>query len=184
MEKLVVDILAEVVATVSTKMLATLQAINNTYEGVRYDYGHPSDIVAKLVSYSKTEANRYKKYPLIGFFLDFPQEKGNNAYQVTNNRLSGFIAVGTSNQYSPQERTEKSFKPLLYPIRDEFLKQLKRHPNIIVPEEGVFSFTQTDRYQWGKGGLEYYNNGEKNIFEDYIDAIEFSGLQVQVNPYC
>lgn len=183
-EPLIVDVFTEVVEKVSAKMLAYLKTINENYTGVRSDYGHPSEIVAKLASFSKTEEYRYKKYPLIGLFVDFPQTVGESVNVYASAKLNMFIAVGTDAKYTPQQRTETSFKPLIYPIRDEFLKQLGNHKNILKPEGNGFTYTQVDRYQWGKGGLEYYNNGMKNIFNDYIDACELLGVELQFTPSC
>lgn len=174
----------EVVEGVSSEMLAYLQTIDPAYTGVRYDYGHPSDIVAKLVSYNATEEFRYKKYPLIGLFLDFPQSKGIAVNVTSRVRFNLFIAVGTTQSFSPEERTQNSFIPLLYPIRDEFFNQLSKHNYILKPEGKQYVHEQVDRYQWGKGGLEYYNNGAKNVFNDYIDAIELLGLEIDFTNYC
>lgn len=184
MEKQIVHILQEVVDAASAKQLAYLQTINPNYSGIRFDYGHPSDIVAKLVSFSGTEAYRYQKYPLIGLFLDFPQTKGTGVHVTSKVTLSMFIAVGTQQSYTPQQRTQNSFIPLLYPIRDAFFDALKKHPNVLKPEGNLFRYDQIDRYQWGKGGLEYYNNGQKNVFNDYIDAIELVGLEIDFKAYC
>lgn len=184
MEKLIVNILKEVVDAASAAKLAYLQSINENYTGIRYDYGHPSDIVTRLVSYSNTEEYKYKKYPLIGLFLDFPQSKGEAENIVSKVRFNLFIAVGTQQSYTPQQRTEHSFIPILYPIRDELFKQLNKHPNILKPEGDKYRHEQIDRYQWGKGGLEYYNNGKANPFNDYIDAIELFGLELDFDTYC
>jgi hypothetical protein len=169
MEKLVVEILQEVVTKVAL-----------TIPGVRFEYGHPSDIAATLAAYSATAEYRIQKFPLIGLLLDFPQSKGTRPDVQTSPRLNLFIATSTTATFTPVQRTENSFKPVLYPIRDEFFKQLGKHPLILKPEANQWNYQQVDRYQWGKGGLTYYENGKENAFNDYIDAIEITGLELDI----
>jgi hypothetical protein len=182
--KPVVYVLQEVVDNVSAAMLPYLQNISTKYTGVRFDYGHPADIVQKIQSYSNSEENRYKKYPLIGLFLDFKQTRGSNIQVDTSCSLNLFICVGTTNKLTPQQRTDQSFVPLIQPIYNEFLNQLAKHGNVITPELRRFRHDYVERYQWGKGGLEYYNNGQKNIFNDFIDAAEITGLEVDFKQTC
>ena len=184
MKKLVVDIMQEIVDKVSLAMLPQLQALNPAYTGVRFDYGHPADIVGKLVNYSSTDQFRYQKYPLIGLFLDFPQTMGESASVLSSTGLNLFIAVGTEQKYTPQQRTEMTFKPILYPIKDALIEQMLLHPAVVTPLNRKFQHTHVDRYQWGKGGLEYYNNGQKNTFNDYIDAIELLNLKIDFVDDC
>lgn len=169
MEKLIVEIIGEVVTKVAV-----------TIPGVRFEYGHPSDIATTLALYSGTAEFRTQKFPLIGLFLDFPQSKGRQVDVHTTPRLNLFIAVNTEHTYTPAQRTEFSFKPVLYPIRDEFFKQLGKHSLIKKPEGNQFVYEQIDRYQWGKGGLTYYENGKENAFKDFIDAMEIIGLELDI----
>jgi len=165
-------------------MLPALQAINPNYTGVRYDYGHPSDIVGRIAQMSTTEANRFKKYPLIGLFLDIPETKGKNVGIATSARLNLFICISTDKTWTPQQRTQQSFVPVLIPIYNEFIRQIDRHTAIMKPEGLIYEHQYAERYQWGKGGLEYYNNGQKNIFNDAIDAIEIIGLNLDFKQNC
>jgi len=183
MNPVVVNIIAEVVTKVSQNKLAYLKSIRDTYTGVRYDYGHPADIIAELVQLSATESNRFKKFPMIGLFLDLPQKRG-KAVDSFSVRLNGFIAVGSTKTWTPIQRTQQSFVPLLHPIYDEFITQLLKHPAIVMPENRVIPHGYVERYQWGKGGLEYYENGKKNIFNDFMDAIEFTDMELDFKLNC
>jgi len=180
----VVNIVTEVVQKVSVAITPYLQTINNKYEGVRFDYGHPADIIAKIVQFGPTEENRFKKYPLIGLFLDFPQTRGVNNETETRVKLSMFICIGTQANYTPQQRTQQSFVPILIPIYDELMKQFLKHNAVIKPENLKIPHEYVERYQWGKGGLEYYDNGKKNVFNDFIDAIELINLELDLKNIC
>jgi hypothetical protein len=162
----IVKIMGDIVSKVSANMLTYLQSIDANYSGVRYDYGHPSDIVGRIAQYSNTPEFRFKKYPLIGLFLDFPEKRGEDYTTMikTSARLDMFICCGTNKTHTPQQRTDATFIPILIPIYEEFLKQLRLNKNIVTPNGGIFRHNYTARYQWGKGGIEYYENGKKNIF--------------------
>jgi hypothetical protein len=183
-QKLIVDVLQTVVDQVSAEMVDYLKAIDINYTGVRFDYGHPADLIEKLTSLSKTEANRYKAYPMVGLFLDFPEKKGTDLLIDSATSLNMFIAVGTQKKYLPYERTQQTFKPILIPIRDKLIEKISDSPYISVVEDRLFKYTSTMRYQWGKGGLEYYNNGQKNIFNDFIDAIELTNFELNFLKNC
>ena len=165
-------------------MLPSLQAIDENYTGVHYAYGHPADIVEELIQKSKTEKHRYSKYPFIGLFLDIPESKGRNIEFATSARLNMFICCGTTKTFKPYQRTQLTFVPILIPIYEEFINQLLKHKAVVKPENMLIPHQYAMRYQWGKGGLEYYNNGQKNIFNDAIDAIELIGLELDFKQNC
>jgi hypothetical protein len=181
---LIVEIMQLIVDEVSAEMVADLKAIDINYEGVRFDYGHPSDLIERLISLGATEGYRYKSYPMVGLFLDFPERKGISNMFNSTARLNMFIAVGTQQAYLPYERTQQTFKPILVPIRDKLIQKFKSSPYIASQEDGMVKHTSTMRYQWGKEGLEYYNNGQKNIFNDFIDAIEITDLELDFLNNC
>lgn len=182
----IVNIMQEVVADVSTVLTPQLQLIDNKITGIHYIYGHPQDIVEELTQKSKTEANKFDRYPLIGLFLDIAEEKGdgNSAIESTAS-LNGFIATQTSPSLKPFQRTRDKFIPILYPIYEELLRQITRHKDIAETVVSQIPHNKYDRYQWGKGGLEYYDNrGTKNIFNDAIDAVEFTDLKINFYKQC
>lgn len=180
----VIDIIQEVVQATSAKMLTYLLSFNPKCQGVRFDFGHPSDISMRIAQMSATEENRLKKYPLIGLFLDTAEQIGENPAATSSATLSIFIAMATLQNYNPEQRKEISFKPVIHKIRDEFFLQLFKHNNVIKPVNGKFRYSYVDRYQWGKGGLQYYENGKANAFNDFIDAAEITNLEIQIKNYC
>jgi hypothetical protein len=180
----VVDIMREVVEAVSVSVTPYLKTIDASYTGVRYDYGHPSDLVASLAELNGTMANRFTKYPLIGLFLDIPEQRNVSQDVYSEATLSGFIAVGTEQRLKPYQRTQQTFIPIIHYIRNEFERQIMLHKRIQKPDGKLLQYNAVDRYQWGKGGLSYYENGKANVFNDYIDACEFSGLKIQIIKTC
>lgn len=167
----VVDEIASVVEKTSQKLQSVLG------KEVNYLYGHPLEIVNQLTLMTQSKNQGVKKYPLIGLFQDFREIKGERHGIESKVNLHLIIANGTQPNYTAPERYQHNFKPVLYPIYEEFLNQLFRHRQFTFPERERISHTKIDRLYWGKEGL-YGNAG--NIFNDYLDCIEIQNLQLLV----
>lgn len=144
-----------------------------------YIYGHPIDITKRL---SMTDT--FKKYPLICLLLDNPQKKGvslNVEYSVNPTVL---VLESTASSYISEERTIKTFKPILYPIALELLTQIENSRHLLIEPNGV-KFTWTDKYFWGKEGIKM-KGYDGFIFNDYLDGIQldFSEVKVLAHSQC
>lgn len=173
----IVDLIGDVVAKVSTQLLSTLQVIDPNIQAVQYDYGHPLEIVETLRQKDEVEEFHKEKYPLIALFQDFEEDRTKDPDIYAGTRLNIIIANHTSVEYKSKDRYTYNFKPILYPIYLEFLKQLG--------DSGYFQIvgtkvphTKIDRVYWGRQGL-YNNSG--NVFNDYLDCIEIKNLQLNIN---
>ncbi len=87
--KPIVRIFSDIVTAVSGKILAKIQAAEllqrqvsqpdatvSNITGINYQFGHLKEIIATMQEWEKDPASVSKKYPLIGLFLDFPEQKG------------------------------------------------------------------------------------------------------------
>lgn len=175
----IVDEIEAVVAKTS----AALNGVNPPFgKIIHYMYGHPLEIVTRLQEMTQSPTQAANKYPLVALFTDFQIERGDRPDMYGRARLQLIVATITENTYQAPQRMEKNFKPILYPIYNEFLYQLFRHKQFSVQSEEELKHTQIDRMYWGKQGL-YGNVG--NIFNDYIDCIELQNLIVNVkNKIC
>lgn len=176
----VADILRDLVGKVSTKLTPQLTAFDSMITGVHFDHGHPIEIIETLKQKDSSGTNLvFDKYPLVALFHDFPevynQEPGFQG-QVT---LHLIIARLTEPTYKADQRYDQNFKPVLYPIYAEFMKQIV-HSKYFTGAQSVnqLSHTKIDRLYWGREGL-YKNEG--NIFNDWIDCIEIRDLQLKLN---
>lgn len=145
-----------------------------------YIYGHPLDITKRL---SMTDT--FKKYPLICLLLDNMQKHGESIsfeYSVSPTVL---ILESTASSYISEERTVKTFKPILYPIATELIKQVNKSQHLQSMHKVGNRFTLTDKYFWGKEGIKM-KGYDGFIFNDYLDGIElsFSELKVYNNSNC
>ena len=141
-----------------------------------YEFGHPNDIVSVLAEKNKSGVYQYQKYPLIALFQDFSENNKESGMEASLNII---IANRTQPTYHANERYEKNFEPILYPIWEQLERALIISKNIQFLNKD--DYTKIDRLYWGKQGL-YGNEG--NIFDDHIDAIEIQNLNLRFNTIC
>lgn len=174
------DVFADVVNIVSSRLTATLQAVNPKITGVHYEYGTGYEIIETLMQRTKTRP--FDKYPIVCLFLDvrevFNEDIGIYS-RVPDLRIA--IANGTNVNYKAAERDIKNFKPILTPICQELLEAMRLSCAFLKPNTG-FRHEAQRNYFWGRGGL-YGKDG--NIFEDKLDAIEITFRDLKIlETYC
>lgn len=172
----IVDIFKDIVSQVSNNLTPGLRMLDNKITSVHYQHGHPLEIIETLAQRDKTNRLKFDKYPLIALFQDFPEtisEVDGAPNEVT---LHLIIARSTRADYKSGERYDHNFKPFLYPIYHELLKQIYLSGKFLVYDSSKIRHTKIDRLYWGKEGL--YNN-KGNIFNDFLDVIEIRNLKLK-----
>lgn len=174
---------ATIVKAVSDKLTPSLKAVDPVITGVHYQFGHPLEIINTLGEFTKGETARFDKYPLVAFFLDSTVKRGEiGLYGEQEINMAIIRACKDPNQTASQ-RDDFNFIPVLTPIYLELLNQISYRGdlfNIGTPE--TIEHNMTNRYYWGRKGL--WGN-EKNIFNDWVDAIEINNMKLKINiNYC
>lgn len=165
---LVVRTIQEVVQKTSQKVYADPNKID-------FQPGRSTQIITELqkITQGIQATTRNARYPLIALFYDFAQDKsGFYAYSVTLPKVS--IACLTVNTDPVLARYDKTFEPILYPIYEEFLRQLCKHKNIVGNDPDAFNHKL-----WERPG-----NEPEGKLNEYLDALELQNLQLtfkQVN---
>ncbi len=170
----IVEDMAAIVAKVNTALTAA-----SFGRAVYYMFGHPLEIVTRLQQLSQSTTQKDKKYPLVALFTDIPVVHKPGFYGEA--KMNIIIATLTKPEFTAPQRLQNNFKPILQPIKDELLNQIDRYTGFT--HEGELSYTEIERYYWGKQGL-YGNNA--NVFNDYIDCIELQNVTVtlKLNNLC
>lgn len=161
----VVDDIETVVEAMDVSAISGITAVN-------YIYGHRKSIAARL-------NKRDDKYPLIALRLDTPEEISDGIQKFNLNIV---IATLTKGQYTEELRMDKIFRPILYPLYLEFLKQLKNSG--LFMWEGSTKYpphTKIDRHFYGLPGPE---GNTKYIFNDPLDGIEILDLKINSTTKC
>lgn len=174
----IVEIFGDIVDNVSCKLTDRFKSLDPHITGVHYQHGHIIEIVDKLAQKDQSRTHKYKKYPLIALLQDFREviTRDANVYREVN--LNILIVKSTLEVYSAKDRYEKNFKPFLYPIYYELLKELSSSRYILNYSPNRISHTKIDRLFWGKQGA--YGN-TANIANDKLDAIEIQNLNLKFN---
>ena len=177
----IVDVFRDIVAAtaaakqkVSGKtLLEDLQAVDPLITGLHYDYGHYTDIRTKLVGKGKTD--KTGKYPLICLFEDFKIRHGKEGLTGIA-ELKLIILFSSKADIDRQTRENNVFRPILYPIYFEFLKQLKVSGHFMIYDVTKIQHDQINRPHWGNPAL--YKN-DAYLFTDVLDGIEIANLQLE-----
>lgn len=167
----IVDVIRDVVAACSAALLPTLQAKDPLITGIRYEYGHYTDIQERLQVYKQQQKH---VYPLIALFEDFRIQHGKEGTDGIGN-LKIIILYISKNDITRQQREDNVFRPILYPIYTEFLRQLKLSGKFQIYDESKIVHDQINRPHWGDPGL-YKSDGY--LFNDILDGIELANIQL------
>lgn len=137
--------------------------------------------IAKELSEMDQSSLKFKKYPLVALVHDFDENM--NTDLVTHSRLPDLnilIANNTERDYDSDMRYERNYKPILYPIYTQFIRNIEKSGMFAIRANGV-PHTKSDRLFWGRYGL-YGREG--NIFNDYLDVLEIKNLNLSLIKNC
>lgn len=163
---ILVDVIQQVVQAADAVLFPKL--------GKHLDYqpGRSTQIQTELqkITQAATVAAKAGKYPLVGLFQDIPEQRG-DGYYATVKIPKIIIAVLTVNTDPVLARYDKNFRPILYPIYMEFMRQLARHKNIIASDPNAIPHVKFDRPG---------NQPAGQNMNDYLDAIEINNLELML----
>lgn len=177
----VVDIFAEIVASVNLIVLPIMQANETaifgrtTIETVNYQKGHKIELIQTLIEMDRSGTYQTKKYPLVYLVQDFTERRGRNEGEYSEINLNIIIAHHTEQTRKVDDRYTKVFKPVLYPLYYELLNQIAKHPLIFQSNGDDISHDKTDRLYWGRQAA---GGNDQNKLTDFVDAIEISNLNL------
>lgn len=163
----VVDVIGEVVAAVDAVLFPTLN------KHIFYQYGRSIQILNELLKLNTSITHKNEKYPLFALYQDFPEQNG-GGYYCTVKFPKIVIATITQSVDPVPKRYGATFKPTLYPIYEEFLRQLVRHKNIVANDPGQIPHIKWDR----PGNTPAADKTLATNFTDYFDAIEIQNLEL------
>ena len=150
---------------------------------VYFIYDTPKQVVKTLQELTNsTGPYKNMKYPLVILFEDIKQ----SLRQGMNGLTSSFkarivICTLTDPNYRAPQRDIENFNPILIPIAQELLRQFSLSKVFSMPgvnDMGTESLEMYKRYSWGSVEV------DKNILNDYIDAIEFPGISLNLKTIC
>jgi hypothetical protein len=160
---------AKYIVDIMTDVVELMQATTE----VNFLYGHPIEVVNTLKEWTKGREKKFSKFPLIVLFQDFEEVKGSHAAINSEVSLNLVLCTDTDPKYKSSERYEATFKPTLYPLYNLLLNKIETC-GFFERNFDLIPHVKIDRVYYGSEG----NN--KNIFNDYIDAIEIKNLELKI----
>lgn len=159
--------------------IAVVVASMRTAEGgpPYFMYGHRNEIAARLLKKEGSSTNKNKKYPLIILAMDIPEPQRRDVIEFSLNLA---IVCRTKDEYNVEQRMVEKFKPILYPLRDQFKQAIVDSGLFMWPgDPTVPECTPIDRPKWGVWAEE---GTLKQYMPDPLDCIEILDLKLnQVN---
>lgn len=138
-----------------------------------YMYGHNSELNSRLLERGKSKTLKYRKYPLIALRLDVDEENQGNG--MVKYSLNIGIFAYTKEHLNSEERIEQVFKPILYPLYESFLTELRNSGLFTWAGSPTPKHVKTDRPFWGTQDSE---RNLKKIFTDPLDCVEIQKLEL------
>jgi len=166
----IVDVFADAVAATSVALLTTLQAIDSTITAVRFEYGHRADVNERIIAYG----NQGKNFcPMVILFEDYKIQRGEVGYTGITNLVIMIIYYSKA-AITRVQREANVFRPILYPVYNELIHQLKIDGRFSIYDETLVKHNLVPRPHWGDPDL-YKEYPLKDVF----DGIEISNLQLK-----
>jgi hypothetical protein len=163
-EYILVDVFAEIV-----------QAVRDTLQldELNYQYGYVTELNQTLQQWGQTPDFAGKRYPLVWLTQPFDIKKGLQNHYGEVNDLRLFIIVSSSANMKASERMATNYKPVIYPIYRELLRQIDFHIAFDTISPDTIPHKTTDRYFWGEQ--------QQSVLTDPIDCTIISGLTLKIN---
>lgn len=162
-----VDVIRDSVSRMSARMLEKLQEIDPLILKIRFEYGHINDINKRLLAYQN---NREDVGVMVLLIEDYRNRHGQEG--LTGIADLKVILVRLNQVAMTREQRESTtFRPVLYPMYYEFLRQLKISGKFQIYDETKIAHEHINRPHWGDPAL--YGNKEYPLKGVY-DAIELN----------
>ncbi|MDR1340828.1 MAG: hypothetical protein LBK58_12355 [Prevotellaceae bacterium] len=149
---------------------------------VLFFHGHIHEIAVELKQRSDSAKYREQKYPCIMMLEDFRETHSTGKPWDMEADVQVLIVAGSDMNYTSDERIEKVFKPVLYPICDAFISALKGSSRILSVPSSNLRYLKIDRHKCTSAFLRevsYANESTKSqntaaLLADHLDAIELN----------
>lgn len=137
--------------------------------------GHLLEVVTSLTEKDKDPVYMNQKYPLIALRMDIAEQ---HTGTLVNFKLNLAIVYYTEPNLIVEDRYNATFKPILYPLYESFMRNLKSVGLFYWKTGSNNELPPHEKYDRPFYGTEGKNSNEKYIFNDPLDAIEIVNLEI------
>lgn len=173
----IVDIIGEVVAATDAALRAKSDSwltLNDRH--INYVYGSESHVTQRLLEIgSNPNKSGTAKTPLVALMMPISTKRGySNGFYGEANLPWIYIAERSDNTRLPPAKYADNFKPILFPIYYELLKQLARRTDVI--NVGGADFLSHTLWEYPAEVTAKANT----IFTDFLDILAIQGLSFTI----
>lgn len=155
---------------------------------VYFMHGNTKEIMAHLQSLSDGPKTKDKKYPLIALFRDIREEVEQQRFGLASTfKAHVGIFTLTNPEMRAADRELRTFKPVLIPIFEELVNQISKSILFGSPRINDMAIKKWDCYFYGSALNPDRASGApagKNIFNDWVDAIEIESITLNLKNIC
>ncbi len=146
---------------------------------VYFMHGTLKEITSVLQAYTNSPTHKDKKYPLVILIRDVKEKVNDQRVGLGSSFKCRLLIVTITNKdYRSDDREIKNFKPILIPIFEELVRQIRKSRLFGMPTLKAMEIVKWDCYFYGS------NVNDKNIFNDYIDAIDIESISLNTKNLC
>jgi len=166
--KILVDLFADLMNQVRAQ-LNIKYGFDNSQQPY-YHYGTYQNFVNEFL---EKDSYSQEKYPAIYLLQPFSENTDvQNIGILYEAEIQIYIVNHTEPNYSISDRYDEVFKPILYPIYEVLINELRNYRGFQFPLSNI-KHTKQDLPHWGDGNANFAN--------DYIDAIHITNLIIPVS---
>lgn len=161
----IIDIFSDIITRVSDRL---------GYK-VNYLFGDSVYMRKALAEMDKASSTRSDRYPLIGLFTPFDEDKTDKLYYCQAN-LNFIIAVDTLKDYTNESRKEYSFDLVLNPVYELFIDEIRKDSHFDFGYDNIVPHISSDNYSYASRGV----SSSDGVKFDRIDAKDVINLKLKV----
>lgn len=166
------DLLKDVVSKVSN----VFSALPEDDFTVGFNHGNYAQF------WKDVDKEEMKNNPVVWLIMPFVEKVGNLAYAYEASGIEIAIFMRTDPAFTQQERDDQVFKPILFPVYDELLKQLSKRKEFGMPNIKDLTHKRIVHPYWGLG--EPGGPSAPNTHKKFVDSIRIVELKLNVKRVC
>lgn len=145
---------------------------------INYQFGSWDEINTILAQYSKTQAFSALKFPLFWFVQPYTIKRVSGGY-FGDTSLRFFIITDSNKDWTPKQRMELNYKPVILPVYREVVNQ-------ILLSTQIFDGLMDNHLPHDVTRRPYWGEEQQKQIDDVVDCMEISNLELKIsnNPNC
>jgi hypothetical protein len=170
-EYIIVEAVKEVVDIVATVL----------NKNINYQYGFVEELNETLEQFNSDPTLSDKLFPLVWLQTPFAVRRGEPGFYGTADNLNIYIINSCDVNWKAAERMQNNYKPILYPIYRELLKQLSYHTAFSNTASSGNTASNPDLIPHRKIDYFYWGEQQRSYLAYPVDMLQLQQIILKVN---